>query len=418
MNTIKNTIKALLVLVALLATTACGKEDVMPQTNNNKITTNVVRNIYHHEAKCITTVEVSNINNYSQRGVCWNTMPNPTLKDRHIMLGKINGYQAATLSELSIATKYYVRAYIVGKSGNVYYGNEIDFTTPDIEAPKVRISKVTDVKTNGATIVGDVIYDGGASIKEKGFCWNTSPNPTINDNYKANDQDSSSYQLTITGLGNGTTYYVRAYANNGHHIGYGEELKFTTNGFIVGREYADLGLPSGLKWATYNVGAAHPEQYGNYYAWGEISTKSEYTQENSVTYGQPMNDISGDPTYDVARASGNWGSTWRMPTNAEMQELINNCIWIWTTLNGVGGYMVTGPNGSSIFLPAAGYCDGSSLNGVGKDGYYGYYWSSTPYESDDYINDYRAYRLYFGSGGRNVNCGYRIYGHTVRPVSD
>ncbi|MBR5784935.1 MAG: hypothetical protein IKY43_07220 [Bacteroidales bacterium] len=411
MITIKKTIKALFVLVALLATTACGKEDVMPQTNNNKITTNVVRNIYHHEAKCITTVEVSNINNYSQRGVCWNTMPNPTLKDWNTVLGKINGNQAVTLSELSRATKYYVRAYIVGKSGNVYYGNEIDFTTPDAEAPNVRTIKVTDVKTNGATIVGDVIYDGGASIKEKGFCWNTSPNPTINDNYKANDQDSSSYQLTITGLGNGTTYYVRAYANNGHHIGYGEELKFTTNGFIVGREYADLGLPSGLKWATYNVGAAHPEQYGNYYAWGEISTKSEYTQENSVTYGQPMNDISGDPTYDVARASGNWGSTWRMPTNAEMQELINNCIWIWTTLNGVGGYMVTGPNGSSIFLPVAGYCDGSSLNGVGK---YGYYWSSTPNES----NDHNAYYLYFRSSNLYVHWGGRYRGPAVRPVSD
>ena len=181
------------------------------------------------------------------------------------------------------------------------------------------------------------------------------------------------------------------------------------SGTIAGHDYVDLGLPSGLKWATCNVGASKPHNYGNYYAWGETTTKSEYTEENSVTYGQQISDFSGNATYDAARA--NWGSTWRMPTKAEMQELDNNCTWTWTTQNGVNCYEVTGPNGNSIFLPAAGWCYGSARDDVGADGLY---WSSTPHESDTNF----AYFLGFYSGYRSVNWAPRSDGFTVRPVSD
>ena len=183
----------------------------------------------------------------------------------------------------------------------------------------------------------------------------------------------------------------------------------STTNVINGHEYVDLGLPSGTKWATCNIGANQPHQYGNYYAWGETTAKSSYTEENSRTYGVSMNCISGNPTYDAARA--NWGSTWRLPTKAEMEELKDNCTWTWTTQNEVNGCTVTGPNGNSLFLPAAGYCGGASHDGVGE---YGDYWSSTPYESDD--ND--AYYFYIDSGDRGVNWCGRYDGHTVRPVSD
>ena len=192
--------------------------------------------------------------------------------------------------------------------------------------------------------------------------------------------------------------------NNGGGSGGG-----AATGTINGHDYVDLGLPSGLKWATCNIGASQPEDYGNYYAWGETTTKSEYTEENSVTMGQPMSDFSGNATYDAARA--NWSSTWRMPTEAEMEELRDNCTWTWTAQNGVNGMKVTGSNGNSIFLPAAGHCDGSSRIGVGD---FGTYWSSTPYESIDFS----AYNLYFHSGYRSVNWNYRGYGRTVRPVTD
>lgn len=191
--------------------------------------------------------------------------------------------------------------------------------------------------------------------------------------------------------------------------GTGENGGGVATGTISGHDYVDLGLPSGLKWATCNVGATTPEDYGNYYAWGETTTKSEYSEENSLTYKRDMDDISCNATYDAARA--NWGGTWRMPTKSEMGELVNNCNWTWTTQNGVNGVRVTGPNGNSIFLPAAGYCDGSSRNNVDE---LGCYWSSTPDESD--TRD--AYFLLFYSGYHGVDWGYRYYGRTVRPVSE
>ena len=188
-------------------------------------------------------------------------------------------------------------------------------------------------------------------------------------------------------------------------------------GEINGHEYVDLGLS--VKWATCNVGADSPTDYGNYYAWGETSTKSEYTKKNSKTYGMIMIDIAGDSTYDAARA--NWGGSWRLPTKAEFEELISNCNSEWTTLNGVKGRRFTSNmNGKSIFLPAAGYHEpkffftgrryGSSY-GAGK---VGLYWSSTPDESNA---DY-AYYLWFRGSKQGVDCFTRYYGQSVRPVSD
>ena len=178
-----------------------------------------------------------------------------------------------------------------------------------------------------------------------------------------------------------------------------------TSGTINGHKYVDLGLS--VKWACCNVGAESPEEYGDYFAWGETTPKSEYTEENSKTYRKNIGDISGNPAYDAATA--NWGGSWRMPTRAEMQELIDNCTWTWTIQNGVKGCKVKGPNGNSIFLPAAGRRFGSSLNYAGNTGFY---WRSTPDES----RTNGAYYLYFYSGSE-LYWGYRHYGLSVRPVS-
>ena len=174
---------------------------------------------------------------------------------------------------------------------------------------------------------------------------------------------------------------------------------------LEGHGYVDLGLS--VKWATCNVGANAPEEYGDYFAWGETSPKAEYTEENSLTYGKDMSDISGNPQYDAATA--NWGGSWRMPTYDELKELKNQCTWTWTTQNGVNGYKVTGPSGASIFLPAAGWLNGSSLDDAGSDGNC---WSSTP----SYILYGRAYGLLFDSVFQDVDYGFRRYGFSVRPV--
>ncbi len=175
-----------------------------------------------------------------------------------------------------------------------------------------------------------------------------------------------------------------------------------------GYEYVDLGLS--VKWATYNVGANKPEDYGDYFAWGETTPKTNYSSDNCKTYGRQMSNISGNAQYDAATT--NWGGSWRMPTKEEMQELIDKCTWQWTKQNGVKGYKVTSKtNGNCIFLPAAGYRLVSSHDCAGK---YGYYWSSTPHES--YANN--SYSLYFGSGDRSMDWSYRNFGRTVRPVSE
>ena len=174
-----------------------------------------------------------------------------------------------------------------------------------------------------------------------------------------------------------------------------------------GHEYVDLGLPSGVKWAACNIGAIVPEASGDYFAWGETSPKEEYTEENSLTYGKQMSDIAGNAQYDAARA--NWGGGWRMPDSYEWWELIDECKWEWVKVNGVEGNKVTGPNGNSIFLPAAGRRGGSSIYGAGG---HGVYLMSDPCDDDDYS----VFYLGFGSDGRRSYRSFRYFGLSVRPV--
>ena len=185
-------------------------------------------------------------------------------------------------------------------------------------------------------------------------------------------------------------------------------IEENSNCRINGYEYVDLGLPSGTLWAACNVGATSPEGYGNYYAWGELTTKNDYSvscyQYHNINIGS---NISGTH-YDVARTE--WGDNWRLPTDAEIRELVNLCTWTWTTYNGVNGYKVGGLNGNSIFLPAAGYCYGTELYYGGSDGSY---WSGTLYENFSR----NAYGLDFSSDGHDVNIyDPRENGLTVRPV--
>ena len=191
----------------------------------------------------------------------------------------------------------------------------------------------------------------------------------------------------------------------------------------------DLGLPSGLKWASCNVGATTPEGYGNYYAWGETETKDDYSwatykhangAEDKLTkycynasYGNngfTDNKIVLEPADDAATA--NWGEEWRMPTDAEWTELRKQCTWTWTTQNGINGYLVTSKtNSNSIFLPAAGYRSDTDLFNAGSDGYY---WSSSLNEN----SPDNAWYVSFLSGYVDRFYDYRGDGFPVRPVQE
>lgn len=184
-------------------------------------------------------------------------------------------------------------------------------------------------------------------------------------------------------------------------------LRIVATGSIRGHDYVDLGLS--VKWATCNVGATSPSGYGDYFAWGETSPKSEYSSLDSMTDGKNMGDIAGDSRYDAARA--NWGGSWRLPKMAEIEELVNKCKMRWTTYGGYKGCLVTGPNGKSIFLPAAGWHKVFSQSSVSTGGYY---WSSTPNESGTEL----AYDLSFYDGYFARNGSFRYHGYSVRPVSE
>ena len=174
----------------------------------------------------------------------------------------------------------------------------------------------------------------------------------------------------------------------------------------------DLGLS--VKWASCNIGASSPEEYGDYYAWGEPQTKGEFKDRNSKTLRVEINtDISGDPNYDAATA--NFAKGWRMPTKGEFEELISKCSWEWTTVNDINGCRVTGPNGKSIFLPAAGsYIADKKLDSEGECLMY---WSSTPETDYSYRDKYADYFL-FAKGIKRVLYGLRSNGMPIRPVKD
>ena len=201
----------------------------------------------------------------------------------------------------------------------------------------------------------------------------------------------------------------------------------TTTGETRG-EWVNLGLPSGLLWYSVNIGATSPEGYGDYFAWGETQTRSDYSwstytyatldangnlqtltkYNTSSTFGTVDGKATLESSDDVAtQVLGNGA---RIPTKAEWQELLDNTTAEWTTVNGVYGRKYTATNGNSLFLPAAGYRDGSGLSDAGS---YGYYWSASLIGSLPFI----ASGMNFNSDFQYVDYdGFRYDGFSVRAV--
>ena len=202
--------------------------------------------------------------------------------------------------------------------------------------------------------------------------------------------------------------------NEGHrYIGNSVRPIVNQNDYCPEPEAIDLGLPSGTKWASWNVGASAPEEYGGYYAWGETEEKEYYDWStyahcngSSSTCHHIGDDIAGTE-YDVAHAK--WGGSWQMPTRSQIQEMIDNCTRTWTTQNGVKGILVTGSNGASLFFPAAGYYMEDCLYAVGD----GIYWTSSLGPN----NEFDAYVFnYYSNGWYSNNYYSRDYGFPVRAV--
>ena len=272
-------------------------------------------------------------------------------------------------------------------------------------SPKFRLSETVVTVDVGESATVNIL-NGGSSYTVAGGASNVTT--TISGN-----------TLTVTGIAAGTT---SVYVTDGATGATAVLNVIVTPVFTPDEhEYVDLGLPSGTLWATCNVGANSPEEYGDYFAWGETEPKSTYYWSTykwcngtsstltkyctNSSYGTVDNKMELETEDDAATA--NWGEEWRMPTIEQQQELIDNCTWTWTTRNGVNGQLITGPNGNTLFLPAAGGRGAGLL-----DEPFGSYWSRTVFTSDPYYAKYMD--LY--SGGLTLYHFNRFNGFTVRPV--
>ena len=275
------------------------------------------------------------------------------------------------------------------EGARLYILSSSDYAITDINTLNIRLTSETQATVYNGVNVGYAShsYDDVIATVYNGKTY------LIHVTNSVSQSETAGTLVTITGTykmwGSGSTASTYYSEPTGYTNGYG---------------YVDLGLPSGTRWATCNVGASTPTAYGNYYAWGETTTKSSYTSDN-YTYSD--NPTTLPSNRDAATA--NWGSGWRMPTYDELYELQSNCTVTRTTQSGVNGRLFTGPNGNSIFLPAAGYRFGSELVNAGSNGSC---WSSSLYTG----NTGSARGLYFTSAGCFMDSSNRYYGFTVRAV--
>lgn len=328
-------------------------------------------------------------------------------------------------------------------SSAVEYSEQFERIKPDVDytfspmfkifgmemqaTPIKQVQIEVEVSTGGASGITDnkAVVSGygdcletADSVRNLGIVYSTSGTPDINNGTFVSSglTTSGDFSIAINNLKSETTYYYRTCLNLDGKYYYGTVSTFKTKADeITPGQEVDLGLS--VKWGGWNVGASSPEGYGGYFAWGETEEKTNYSfttykyyydtdGDGYKEYAKIGNNICGTQ-YDVARQK--WGGSWRMPTYDELSELRSKCTWTWITYKGINGYKVTGPNGNSIFLPAAGYRVGTSLRSQGS---YGGYWSGTLSENDSYY----AWNLCLDNRNHYLDCYTRDFGYTVRPV--
>ena len=379
----------------------------------------------------------------------WNSNVGGTVKIELVRNGSVQQSIISSVDNYSTGNHSWgipslsVDAYQIRITSNetpsVYGMSEIFYLEEGPTPPVVSTGEVSSITSSSITVYG-AIEDLGktySSVTQYGHVYSeVNPNPTVSD-YKYNHGSSNqtmSYSSELVNLKPNTRYYVRAYAENPKGIAYGATVSVTTK-TVDGKDpweptspdengAVDLGLS--VKWAAYNVGATKPEEYGNYYAWGEVETKIDYTEgyykfSKADSYGyyeyfspNGLNDISGT-NYDAATV--NWGNGWRMPTKLELMELEDKSTAVWTSYNGIDGMRIIGPNGNSIFLPSGGYR--SEYGGKGKGGS-GRYWTST---TDNGWSIKGAFTYHWGRnalGTESIGIGSEIkyLGMPIRAVKD
>jgi len=328
------------------------------------------------------------------------------------------------IDDLDSDKVYYLRVYVRDRD-NIAYSECITINTSGLMM--VSTADVSGISTVSAVCGGTVSSEGMLPVISRGVVWSSQQNPTIELATKTVDGEGlGSFVSNISGLTPSTVYYVRAYATNGQMVSYGDQLTFTTLDTEMDSRAVDLGLS--VKWASFNIGAEAPQEYGDYYAWAEVQTKEEYTSDTYKWYDKfpDLKKYNTDSDFGIVdnktviedsddAAHLKWGGEWRIPTTEEWQELYDNCTWTEFTLSGVKGYKISGQKvgytDKWIFLPFSGY---RSLFYLFNDGKTGCYWSSSLVSEDpQYAYSCRIGAGYVKAAHKDV---FRHEGLTVRPV--
>ena len=345
---------------------------------------------------------------------------------------RIFSFVLSALLAVVFTTAHAQQNIFIWKGGNISVKS-----AANIDSISTSVGWLFDIRTSAATSVTTNTLEASISVSyadnvpslsqtpEVGVCFSSEEaTPTYTDERKHLGTSVRSYDFTLSDLDPGTTYYYRGYVKLGEEVFYGNVKSIMTFGeptytLINGHKFVDLGLPSGLLWARTNVGASSSSDDVDYFAWGETVSKSYYYW-NTYKWGSDYNNLSkyyssdGKTTLDSKddAATVNWGAPCRMPDTSEFQELYSKCDWSWqSSYKGTSGYLVTGPNGNTIFFPASGIRYDDVLEDHGS---YGHYWSRSLYGSFDL-----GYELYFRSGIVNpASANYRFDGFPVRPVAE
>ena len=403
----------------------------------------------------ITTTEITNITPISaisggnitddggasvtERGICWNTTGNPIITDSIKVEGDGTGSFIINLSGLNVGTKHYVRAYATNEVGTSY-GNEINFTTKDGLAI-LSTSDVSNITSTTSTSGGNITDDSGFAVTTRGVCWSTSSNPTTEDTHTTEGNETDNFESEITGLTEGTSYYVRAYATNENGTAYGEELIFMSN--IVdfdGNEYAIVKIGEQI-WMAENMSAIHyangtplVDGSGVGHIWDDTTSKYYFSyndnEDNVATYGRlytwaaAINGLLSSVTYSMG-VQGICPDGWHMPGDAEWKELE---MYLGMSQEDADNFGIRGTDEGNKLKSTSGWnSDGNGTNESGfsalpsgyrgADGFYEmynitYFWSGI----DDHDGNPLARRLVFDEGGVGSDGIGRDNGFNVRCI--
>ena len=400
------------------------------------VTTSNVSSVTQTTATCGGNVTDDGGNTVSARGVCWSTNQNPTISNNHTTNGSGTGSFTSNLTGLNPSTTYYIKAYATSIAGTSY-GEQKTFTTSNVNKPTVTTNDVTNIAPNSATCGGNVTNDGGATVTDRGVCWSTSQNPTIDGNHLSSGSGTGSFSANLTNLTTNTTYYVRAYATNSKGTAYGAQKSFVPRipvpvGAIDGlfsvsatkKVFFSMGnlqykASTGTwRFATNQydcIGSANSNISSSYngwidlFGWGTSGYNGKYpymTSTSEYDYGNGNNNISGTNydwgVYNRISNGGDISGQWRTLTRAEWNYVFKTR----TTASGrrYAKAQVAGVNGV-ILLP-----DDWNIN------YYSLYstnssnasFSSNVINSSTWINSLQSHGAVFlpAAGSRKGNVYY------------